>query len=93
MRLAASLGLGIRVVVFMDGSLNRIELKQMAAQVTSTGTRIEETAIVPMAQSMGCNGVMCEDESALRDALETDPGGVPLVIGARIDPAQYEAQF
>ncbi|MEM7709973.1 MAG: thiamine pyrophosphate-dependent enzyme, partial [Pseudomonadota bacterium] len=93
LRLAASLGLGIKVVVFVDNSLNRIELKQMARQVPSTGTVIEETAIVPLAESMGCHGVMCADETALADAMAIDPGTTPLVIGARIDPAQYAAQF
>ena len=93
LRLAASLGLGLKVVVFVDNSLNRIELKQMARQVPSTGTVIEETALGPLAESMGCHAAMCADETALADALATDPGGVPLVIGARIDPAQYAAQF
>ena len=93
LRLAASLRLGLKVVVFVDNSLNRIELKQMARQLPSTGTVIEETAIVPLAESMGCHGVMAEDETALADALAADPGTTPLVIGARIDPAQYAAQF
>lgn len=93
LRLAASLKLGLKVLVFVDNSLNRIELKQMAQQVPSTGTIIEETAIEPLAASMGCNGVMAETETALADALAADPGDTPLVIGARIDPAQYAAQF
>ena len=93
LRLAASLKLGLKVVVFVDNSLNRIELKQMAKQVPSTGTLIEETAIEPLAASMGCNGVTVETETALADALAADPGETPLVIGARIDPEQYAAQF
>ncbi|MCK0167219.1 thiamine pyrophosphate-binding protein [Jannaschia sp. S6380] len=93
LRLAATLRLGIKVVVFVDNSLNRIELKQMARQVASVGTVIEETAIEPLAASMGCNGITVETEIALADALAADPGDVPLVIGARIDPAQYAAQF
>ncbi|WP_227272274.1 thiamine pyrophosphate-binding protein [Roseobacter weihaiensis] len=93
LRLAATLKLGLKVLVFVDNSLNRIELKQMAKQVPSTGTIIEETAIEPLAASMGCNGVMAETETALADALAAAPGETPLVIGARIDPAQYAAQF
>ncbi|MFO6464280.1 thiamine pyrophosphate-binding protein [Jannaschia sp. KMU-145] len=93
LRLAASLKLGLKVLVFVDNSLNRIELKQMARQVPSTGTVIEETALAPLAESMGCHAIMAEDETALADALAADPGDVPLVIGARIDPAQYAAQF
>lgn len=93
LRLAASLGLGLKVVVFCDSSLNRIELKQMARQYPSTGTVIEDTDIVKMAESMACDGVMAETEAALADALAQPAGNTPLVIGARIDPAQYWAQF
>lgn len=93
LRLAASLRLGLKVLVFVDNSLNRIELKQMARQLPSTGTVIEETAIEPLAAAMGCHGVVAEDETALGDALAADPGDVPVVIAARIDPAQYMAQF
>jgi len=93
LRLASSMGLGIKVVVFLDQSLNRIELKQMARQYASTGTVIEETDTIKMAESMACNGVVVETETALADALGSDVGNVPLVIGARISPAQYQAQF
>ena len=93
LRLAASLGLGLKVVVFCDNSLNRIELKQMARQYPSTGTVIEDTDIVKMAESMACNGVMVENEQDLADALATPMTTTPLVIGARIDPKQYWTQF
>ena len=93
LRLAASLGLGLKVVVFCDNSLNRIELKQMARQYPSTGTVIEDTDIVKMAESMSCNGVMVENEQGLADALATPMTNTPLVIGARIDPKQYWTQF
>ena len=92
LRLAASRRLPIKVVVFVDGSLNRIELKQMVRQLPSSGTRIEETDTVKLAESMGCHGVEVSDEAALADSLASEHD-VPLVIGARIDPAQYEAQF
>ncbi|UKV13908.1 thiamine pyrophosphate-binding protein [Thalassospiraceae bacterium SW-3-3] len=93
LRLAASLGLGLKVVVFCDNSLNRIELKQMARQYPSTGTVIEDTDIVKMAESMACDGTMVETEQALADALFRPVSNTPLVIGARIDPKQYWTQF
>lgn len=93
LRLAASMRLGIKVVVFLDQSLNRIELKQMARQYASTGTVIEETDVVRMAEAMACDGTLVESEAALADALSREAGDVPLVIGVRIDPAQYLAQF
>lgn len=95
LRVASSLGLGITVVVFCDNSLNRIELKQMARQFPSTGTRIEATDIARLADSMACNGVMVDNRSDLERTLsERRPDmTVPLVIGARIDPQQYVTQF
>ncbi len=82
------------VVSFMgDGGLNRIELKQMTRRYVGTGTRIEHTDIVKLAESMDGDGVRVESTQALADALSTRSPGQPLVIGAIIDPAQYEAQF
>ncbi len=91
--LASSMKLGLKVVVFVDNSLNRIELKQMARQYASTGTRIDPVDVAGLAGSMGCDGIEVGDETALGDALSTPTTDRPLVIGARIDPAQYVAQF
>jgi len=94
MRLAASLGAAVAVVVFVDQSLNRIELKQSAAGYPSTATRIEPMDLVKLAESMECDGVRVESVAELEKATE----GInalhrPLVIEAVIDPSQYEAQF
>lgn len=93
LRLAASLKLGIKVLVLVDNSLNRIELKQMARQYPSTGTRIDPVDVPALARAMGCEGVNARSEAELEGALAADPGTTPLVIGAHIDPAQYAAQF
>lgn len=93
LRLAASLKLGIKVLVLVDNSLNRIELKQMARQYPSTGTRIDQVDVPALARAMGCEGVDARSEAELESALAADPGTTPLVIGAHIDPAQYAAQF
>lgn len=94
LRLAASLGLGMIVVVFADNSLNRIELKQMVLGYPSTATRIETTDLTKLAEAMDCHGVLVESaralERALADATDLDR---PLVIDARVDPSQYESQF
>jgi acetolactate synthase I/II/III large subunit len=94
MRLASSLNAALAVVVFVDESLNRIELKQSAVGYPSTATRIEPMDLVRLAESMDCDGVRVETSSELEKAA----GGLdsldrPLVIEAVIDPAQYEAQF
>lgn len=94
LRVAATLKIDPIVVVFCDNSLNRIELKQLARQYPSWGTVIEPTDISMLARSMGCDGANVDSikglEGALAGARAKDR---PLVIGARIDPAQYAAQF
>ncbi len=91
--LAAALKLDPVVIVFCDGSLNRIELKQMKRNYPSWGTLIEPVDLAQLAPAMGCDGVMVDNAGALHDALARRAPGRPLVIGAVIDPAQYAAQF
>jgi acetolactate synthase-1/2/3 large subunit len=92
--LAASRGLGIAVVVFVDGSLNRIELKQSALGYPSTATRIEDIDVVALAGALGCDGVRAENGAELEKSLASVADLTrPLVVEARIDPAQYESQF
>ena len=94
LRLAASLKLPLLVVVFCDGSLNRIEIKQANRKYPSWGTLIEATAIEPLARSMGCEGAEVASAPALARLLAAKrPKDRPLVVGARIDPAQYTKQF
>ena len=82
------------VVVFVDGSLNRIELKQSALGYPSTATRIEDIDLVTMAASMDCDGTRVESAAELEKALAAADGSDrPLVVEARVDPAQYESQF
>lgn len=94
LQLAASLGLGIVVVVFCDNTLHRIELKQIVKQYPSWGTRFDPSDLVKLAESMGAHGVRVESRAALERALsEAGKLDRPLVIEAQIDPTQYNAQF
>jgi acetolactate synthase I/II/III large subunit len=94
LRLASSLGLPLLVVVFCDGSLNRIEIKQANRKYPSWGTLMESTDIPLLAQSMGCEGAAVDSAPALQRLLAGKrPKDRPLVVGARIDPAQYTQQF
>lgn len=100
MRIAAALGLALTVVVFTDNSLNRIELRQQAMGYPPTATRMGGTDLAALAEAMGCDGVRVDTPAALEKALAglgdrpgASSGSRPLVIEARIDPAQYEAQF
>jgi len=94
LRVAASLKIDPIVIVFCDNSLNRIELKQSARNYPSWGTVIDATDIGMLARAMGCDGVDVDSVKALEAALAGPRAkDRPLVIGARIDPAQYAAQF
>jgi acetolactate synthase-1/2/3 large subunit len=97
MRIAAELGLPVTVIVFADGSLNRIELRQQLMGYPPTGTRLGGTDLPALAEAMGCDGVRADTPAALEKALSDlgarSAGSRPLVVEARIDPAEYEAQF
>ncbi|HEY0935602.1 MAG TPA: thiamine pyrophosphate-binding protein [Trebonia sp.] len=93
---AARLGLGLVVVVFSDGGLNRIELHQAAVGYPLAATGVDRTDIPLLAEALGCDGVRVESVSGLEKVLSGafDPGrGRPLVIEARIATTQYSAQF
>lgn len=92
--LGAELKTSPLVVVFCDDSLNRIELKQMRRQYPAEGTRMMPVDVARAAEAMGCLGHTVDDAAALDRALAAArPDDRPTVIAARIDPAQYAAQF
>ena len=94
LRMAAARGLPLTVVVFADGSLNRIELKQAVLGYPSTATRLESIDLVGLAGSMACDGIRVSSAAELEKAASSLARLTrPLVIEARIDTAQYEAQF
>tara|TARA_B100000676_G_scaffold100830_1_gene100581 strand:- start:1881 stop:2780 length:900 start_codon:yes stop_codon:yes gene_type:complete len=94
LRLASSLSLGLKIVVFCDNSLNRIELKQMARQYPSSGTVIDETDMIKLAESMDCDAASTDNAADLERILSAPQRpDKPLLIAAQIDPAQYAAQF
>ena len=93
LRLAASLGLGLTVVVFVDNELNRITLKQTTRQYPTHGTTMDPTDIARVAEAMGCRGDTVGSAAALERALSSHDPDRPHVIAAEIDPAQYMAQF
>jgi acetolactate synthase I/II/III large subunit len=94
MRIASALGAPVTVVVFADGSLNRIELRQQLMGYPPTATRMDRMDLVTLAEAMDCDGARVDSTAGLEKAL-TGLGtrSRPLVVEARIDPAQYEVQF
>ena len=94
MRIASALGVPVTVVVFADGSLNRIELRQQLMGYPSTGTRMDGMNLVALAEAMDCDGVRVDSPGGLEKALSGfGTRSRPLIVEARVDPAQYEAQF
>jgi acetolactate synthase-1/2/3 large subunit len=94
MRIASTLGVPVTVVVFADNSLNRIELRQQLMGYPPTATRMDGMDLVTLAEAMDCDGIRADSPAALEKALEgfaTRPR--PLIVEARVDPAQYETQF
>src|SRR5271165_5733547 len=94
MRIASALGLPVTVVVFADGSLNRIELRQTLMGYPPTATRMDGMDLVTLAEAMDCDGVRVDSPAGLEKALAGfDARSRPLVVEARIETAQYEVQF
>jgi acetolactate synthase-1/2/3 large subunit len=97
MRIASALRLPIAVVVFVDGTLNRIELRQQMMGYPPAASRLDDISLVTLAAAMECDGIRVESVTALEKALAEFHAGFPparpLIIEARIDPSQYEAQF
>ncbi len=94
MRIASALGVPITVVVFADGSLNRIELRQQLMGYPPTATRMDGMDLVALAGAMDCDGVRVDSPAGLEKALAGfGARSRPLIVEARIDPAQYEVQF
>ena len=94
MRIASALGVPVTVVVFADGSLNRIELRQQLMGYPPTATRIDGMDLVTLAEAMDCDGVRVDSTAGLEKALAGfGARSRPLIVEARIDPAQYEVQF
>ncbi len=94
MRIASALGLPVTVVVFADGSLNRIELRQQLMGYPPTATRMDGMDLVTLAEAMDCDGVRVDSAAGLEKVLAGFAArSRPLVVEARIDTAQYEVQF
>jgi acetolactate synthase-1/2/3 large subunit len=60
----------------------------------STATRIEDSDLVKLAEALHCDGARATSIQELERIMANAKNlSRPLVIEARIDPGQYEAQF
>ncbi len=67
---ARDLKLGLPVVVFVDGQLGLIELKQRASQMPNLGVEFPGTDFTAVAQAMGGFGATVRDREALNAAIK-----------------------
>jgi acetolactate synthase I/II/III large subunit len=91
---AVSLRLGIIVVVFNDGALEHIRLKQDVKGYPNVGTVLSNPDIVALAEAHGAVGATASSADELASHLDKLlAADVTAVIDARLDPAEYAVQF
>lgn len=80
----------IVVVIFNDGYLNLIKMKQERQGYAVLGSRFAPVDFAKVAEGFGFHGASVESETAMREALQQAiASGEPWVIDARIDPEGY----
>ncbi len=80
--------------MFRDDSLNRIEIKQVQKGYPTVGTRFQAVYLVGLAETLGCDRESADTPARLADVLgRATKLNRPLLVEARIDPAQYTVQF
>jgi acetolactate synthase-1/2/3 large subunit len=91
---AAAAGAKLVTVVFNDGALSLIDIKQQQRQLPPEGVRWPRPDFARVAEGFGVRGFVAADEAAyrgsLRAALAHDG---PSLIDVHVDPAGYPAQL
>ncbi len=89
---AVRLGINLIVVIFNDGGLGMIAMKQMAEGYEKFGVGFNNPDFVQLAQSYGATGHRLDDPSQFRATLDqaAASGGVH-IIDAPVDPMQNMA--
>jgi len=82
------------VIVFNDGALSLIDIKQQSRQLPAAGVRWDRPDFAQVMQGLGGRGLRADSPTALRKAVEqalaTDG---PVLIDAAVDPSGYPAQL
>lgn len=80
----------IVIVVFNDGYLNLIKMKQDTRSFDRQGTNFAQSDYVGASKALGFDAVRVDSEEALKEALKTAfASGGPWVIDAAINPDGY----
>jgi acetolactate synthase-1/2/3 large subunit len=83
-------GLPIIVVVFNDGYLNLIKMKQQRQGYAVKGSQFAAVDYVKVAEGFGFRAASTDTEAAFEQALQQAvASGEPWVVDARIDPEGY----
>lgn len=91
---AAEVGARVVTVVFNDGALSLIDIKQQQRQLPPEGVRWARPDFAAVAEGLGARGFRAADEDAVRAALDaafaTDG---PSLVDVTVDPAGYMKQL
>jgi pyruvate dehydrogenase (quinone) len=82
----AQLGLPVKVVVFNNGALGFIELKQKSTGILDFGTELKNPNFAAMAEAIGIRGIRLEDPADVEPGIRAafDHGG-PVLIDAVVN--------
>ena len=91
---AVDTGARIVVIVFNDGALSLIDIKQQQRKLPSRGVRWARPDFAMAMRAMGGRGYSARSLSAYRRALaQAFAGDVPALIDVQVDPSGYQAQL
>ena len=90
LEVAAREGLAVVIVIFNDGYLNEIKIKQDSRSFQRLGTKLGEIDFVAASRAFGLEAARVNSEKGLEETLETAlKSGLPWVIDAQINPEGY----
>jgi acetolactate synthase-1/2/3 large subunit len=91
---AAESGAPLVTIVFNDGALSLIDIKQQQRQLPPEGVRWARPDFAVIAQGMGVRSLRADDEAGYRAALaEAFATDGPSLIDVRVEPEGYMAQL
>ena len=91
---AVDTGARIVVIVFNDGALSLIDIKQQQRKLPSRGVRWARPDFAMAMRAMGGRGYSARSLSAYRRALaQAFAGDGPALIDVQVDPSGYQAQL
>ena len=91
---AVETGARVVTIVFNDGALSLIDIKQQQRRLPTRGVRWQRPDFAAVMRGLGGRGYRVEDEAGYRDALAAAFSGAgPALIDVVIDPTGYTDQL